>query len=139
MKTALLLAVALVISGCGAGAPTPTANLSTRIDVTLTDQMRIEPDPMTVPAGVPITFVVTNTGAIDHEFTLGDEEKQNDHEREMLEPGAMAHDHSYSILVNPGQTEELEFTFESAGTFFAGCHVPGHYPAGMKATIIVRA
>ena len=86
---------------------------------------------------MPIRFVVTNLGVIDHEFMLGDEAEQNDHEQEMLEPGAMAHDHSYTIVVKPGETKELVFTFDSPGMTFAGCHIPGHYPAGMKATINV--
>jgi uncharacterized cupredoxin-like copper-binding protein len=133
---ALIVAMSLSGACAGAGAP-PTPGLPTRIDVTLTDAMRIEPDPMTVPADVPITFVVTNIGVIDHEFMLGDEAEQNDHEQEMLEPGAMAHDHSYTIVVKPGETKELVFTFDSPGMTFAGCHIPGHYPAGMKATINV--
>jgi uncharacterized cupredoxin-like copper-binding protein len=131
-----IIVVALGAACSGPGA-TPTPGLPTMVDVTLTDAMRIEPDPLTVPAGVPITFVVRNVGVIDHEFTLGDEARQDDHEQEMLEPGAMAHDHSYTIVVKPGQTKELVFTFESAGVSFAGCHIPGHYPAGMKATINV--
>src|SRR5688572_10029546 len=98
--TALIVAASLA-GACAGAIATPTPMPPTRIEVTMTDAMRIEPDPMTVPAGVPITFVVTNTGVIDHEFTLGDEAKQNEHEQEMLEPGAMAHDHSYAILVNP--------------------------------------
>lgn len=105
--------------------------------VTLSDEMRIEPNPITVPAGVAVTFVVTNTGQIEHEFMLGDEAAQAEHEQEMLEPGAMLHDHSYAIAVKPGETKELVYTFESAGQLFAGCHFPGHYPAGMKATITV--
>ena len=137
MKITFLLAAAFSIAACGSGAPAPTTNPPTRIDVTLTDAMRIEPDPMTVRAGTPVTFVVTNTGQIEHELMLGDEAAQAEHELEMLEPGAMAHDHSYAITVGPGQTRELVFTFGSAGTSFAGCHIPGHYPAGMKATITI--
>lgn len=118
-------------------ATTPTPAPQVRVEVTLSDEMRIEPDSMTVPAGVAVTFVVTNAGQIDHEFMLGDEAAQAEHEQEMLEPGAMAHDHSYAIAVKPGETKELVYTFESAGQLFAGCHFPGHYPAGMKATITV--
>ena len=40
---------------------------------------------MTVPAGVPVTFVVTNSGTTDHEFYLGDEDAQAEHEKEMTE------------------------------------------------------
>jgi hypothetical protein len=44
-----------------------------RVAVTLTDALRIEPAEMTVPVGVPVTFVVTNAGVIPHEFVVGDE------------------------------------------------------------------
>lgn len=137
LSFAVLVVAASLAGACAGPAATPTPAPPTRLEVTLTDAMRIEPDSMTVPAGVPVTFVVTNTGQIDHEFTLGDEAAQDKHEQEMLEPGAMAHDHAYTIVVKPGQTKELVFTFESAGVSFAGCHIPGHYPAGMKATINV--
>lgn len=130
------IVAASLAGACAGPAATPTA-APARLEVTLTDAMRIEPDAMTVPAGVAVTFVVTNTGQIDHEFMLGDEAAQAEHEQEMLEPGAMAHDHSYAIAVKPGETKELVYTFESAGQLFAGCHFPGHYPAGMKATITV--
>lgn len=132
----VLNAVALA-GACAGPAATPTLAPPIRLEVTLSDAMLIEPDTMTVPAGVPVTFVVTNSGQTDHEFMLGDEAAQADHELEMLEPGAMAHDHSYAIAVKAGETKELVYTFESPGQLFAGCHFPGHYPAGMKATITV--
>ena len=49
--------------------------------------------------------------------------------------GVMAHDEAMGIGLKPGQTKELTITFTGDGAMFAGCHVPGHYPAGMKATI----
>jgi uncharacterized cupredoxin-like copper-binding protein len=101
--------------------------------------MRIEAAPMTVPAGVPVTFVVTNTGTVLHEFTLGDEDAQADHEQEMLEAGGMVmHDDPNAIGVEPGETKELTWTFDEPGQTLAGCHVIGHYAAGMKADITVE-
>lgn len=38
---------------------------------------------MTVPAGVPVTFLVTNAGSTEHAFYLGDEAAQAEHEQEM--------------------------------------------------------
>jgi uncharacterized cupredoxin-like copper-binding protein len=100
--------------------------------------MQIEPVAMTVTARTPVTFVVTNTGQITHEFTLGDAAVQDEHEQEMISMGgAMGHDEDNAISVAPGQTKELTYTFEMAGMSFAGCHVPGHYPAGMKASISI--
>jgi uncharacterized cupredoxin-like copper-binding protein len=51
--------------------------------------------------------------------------------------GGMAHDEPEGIGVDPGQTRELVYTFAEAGESIAGCHVVGHYAAGMKATIAV--
>ena len=89
---------------------------------------------MAVPAGEPVTFVVTNTGSIDHEFFLGDEAAQAEHEQEM-QAGGMAHDEPMGIGVEPGETKELTVTFPEAGTILAGCHVAGHYAGGMKANV----
>jgi uncharacterized cupredoxin-like copper-binding protein len=109
---------------------------ATRIEVRLTDALKIEPAVMAVPVGVPVTFAVTNAGLIEHEFYLGDEAAQAMHDREMA-AGGMAHDEPEGIGVDPGETKELVYTFAQAGESTAGCHVVGHYGAGMKATITV--
>ncbi len=93
---------------------------------------------MSVPAGSPVTFVVTNTGASDHEFYLGDEAAQAEHAEEMADMGGMTHDEPEGIGVKPGETKELTYTFAEAGMTLAGCHVAGHYGAGMKAEITVE-
>jgi uncharacterized cupredoxin-like copper-binding protein len=107
--------------------------------VALTDRLKIEPAAVTVPAGVPVTFVVTNTSATDHEFYIGDEVAQAAHEQEMQSMGGMNHDEPEGIAVDPWQTKELTFTFASPGATLAGCHLPGHYAAGMKANITIKA
>jgi uncharacterized cupredoxin-like copper-binding protein len=152
-RLALLVPVALLlVAACSGGGATPSAvaspsadahsappatgAASTLIEVELQDAMKIVPDPIDVPAGVPVTFVVHNSGTVEHEFVIGDEDVQAEHEAEMAE-GGMGHDEPNAILVEPGQTKELVYTFEAAGETLAGCHVPGHYPAGMRATIRV--
>jgi uncharacterized cupredoxin-like copper-binding protein len=123
-----LLVAATLTSGCG-GSP------AVRIQVTLTE-MAMDPATMSVPRGQPVTFVITNAGIVDHEFFLGDEAAQAEHEDEMLS-GASMHGHHNAAVVKVGATEELTYTFEDVGETLAGCHVPGHYPAGMVATILV--
>ena len=147
---ALIPALAVVLAACssaggaGTGSPTsssaaaPSAAAATRIEVTLTDALKIEPASMTVPAGEPITFVVTNSGTVDHEFYLGDEAAQAEHEQEMADMGGMKHDEPDGIAVKPGETKELTYTFAEPGDSLAGCHVVGHYGGGMKATITVE-
>lgn len=147
---ALIPVAAVLVAACSSSGVTPSAPASepsaspaasapaaaTRIDVSLTDALRIEPSSMTVPAGVPVTFVVTNTGSLEHEFYLGDEEAQAEFEAEM-QAGAMRHDEPEGISVAPGETKELTYTFAEPGETLAGCHVLGHYGGGMKATITV--
>ena len=70
---------------------------------------------MTDPAGVPVTFVVTNGGAADHEFYLGDEEALAEHEKETAEMAGMTHDEAEAIAVKPGETKELTYTLAEAG------------------------
>lgn len=141
-----IVALAVVLTACSAVAPgsavppssAPAATASgaaTRVEIALTDALRIEPDPIVVAAGVPVTFVVTNTGVTDHEFYLGDEAAQTAHGDEMG-MGGMAHDEPMGIGVRPGETKELVVTLEP-GEILAGCHVLGHYGAGMKSMITV--
>jgi uncharacterized cupredoxin-like copper-binding protein len=134
-STLLALGVLTLIAAACSSTDAPSASARV-IDVALTDAMRIEPGVMTVPANAPVLFVITNTGSVDHEFFLGDEAAQAEHEAEMAH-GGMSHDEPSGVMVPPGQTRQLAFTF-SQGEWLAGCHVPGHYPAGMKAVIEVE-
>jgi uncharacterized cupredoxin-like copper-binding protein len=48
------------------------------------------------------------------------------------------HDHgSAALTLQANEDGSLEYTFEEAGTFMIGCHIPGHWDAGMQATITV--
>lgn len=148
---ALAPALLLTIAACSSGAstPSPSAAAATpsavaspsaavqRIEVKLTDALRMEPADMTVKADQPVTFVVTNTGAIQHEFFVGDQGAQDDHEMAMASMAPMGMDEPDGIVVKPGETMELTHTFSTPGAFQAGCHETGHYTAGMKATITV--
>jgi len=152
LRLATVAAIALLVAGCSGGGSTPAPSAppsvapsatpsaaptaaATRIEVKLTDALRIEPASMTIPAGVPVTFVVTNTGAIQHEFVLGDEAAQAEHETEMGGSMGMGEDEEMAIGIDPGETKELTVTFPASASLLAGCHVAGHYAGGMKATI----
>ena len=139
LTPALLLIVAACSGGGATGSPSPAASASAatqRIEVTLTDELKMEPAEMSVKVGQPVTFVVTNAGAIEHEFYLGDETVQAEQEA-MMQAGEMVHDTAEGISLEPGEAKELTYTFDTAGPTLAGCHVSGHYAAGMKATVSV--
>ena len=113
----------------GGGWSTPT------IEVSMTDDLRYDPSALTVRSGQSVRFAITNPTAIEHEFVVGDEVLQEMHAGMMA--GGMMHDDGHSVSVAPGQTRELIFTFGAPGTLLIGCHVAGHYEAGMHATITV--
>jgi uncharacterized cupredoxin-like copper-binding protein len=109
-----------------------------RIDAT--DDLRFTPAEIDVTQGETVAFVVTNPGALPHEFVIGDEAVQAEHEQEMAdgeEEMEEMGDEPYAIDVPPGETATLVYTFEEPGTTLVGCHVPGHYDAGMRGTITV--
>jgi uncharacterized cupredoxin-like copper-binding protein len=126
-----------VASSPAAASVTPSAiALAGDVPITMTDAMRFEPDPITVKAGVPITFIVRNAGLIVHEFVVGTEAEQADHAAQMA-TGHMAHGHHNALSVEPGDTSSLTMIFASAGPIVIGCHEAGHYDAGMRAMLSV--
>jgi uncharacterized cupredoxin-like copper-binding protein len=137
----VLIAIALLLAACsgGGGSTSPTASDGPRtIDVTMTDDLAFEPGSLTVSTGETVTFRLHNAGQTLHEFYLGDEAAQAEHEAEMAEMG-MAHGDESGIGVEPGATGNLEYTFTDAGELLVGCHQPGHYAGGMRATIQVES
>jgi uncharacterized cupredoxin-like copper-binding protein len=128
--------------------PGPTWATSAPVRVVMNDRFRYRPNAIMVRAGRRVTFAVTNAGKLTHEFTLGDRATQLDHEREMqLMPAMGGHVHTHThgsagggtLTVPPGQTRRLTWTFDEPGLVLYGCHVLGHWAAGMKGTIVVLA
>jgi uncharacterized cupredoxin-like copper-binding protein len=148
-RLAALIALSLLATACStAGSSTPTASTSAatgssaspgpiRVAVKLSDNLKMEPAAIRVPVGQAVTFVVTNTGATEHEFIVGDEAVQMEHEGDMASMDGMSQDEPNGIGVKPGETKELTMTFAAAGTTIAACHEMGHYAAGMQATITI--
>ena len=146
LHLALVATVAVMLAACSGG-PGSTAPVSAapssastasgspvEVTVKLTDALKMEPAIISAKVGVPMRFVVTNSGSTDHEFYLGDEVAQMAHEKEMA---GMGQDEPGGVGLKPGETKTLEYTFAKAGSYLAGCHVNGHYVAGMMATITV--
>jgi len=130
--------------------PAPTWATGPTVRVVMNDRFRYRPAAIRVRAGRRLTFAVTNTGKLPHEFILGDRATQLDHERQMQAAsggGGHVHHHgpeagpapaaSGALTVPPGQTKRLTWTFDEPGIILYGCHVLGHWAAGMKGTIVV--
>ena len=114
------------------------ANVDRTVKIVALDTMRFSPAMLTVHAGETVRFVVTNRGHLLHEWVLGSMREQVEHEAEMGRMGMkMDHDPN-GILLPPGKTATLIWTFVKPGKLYYACHEPGHYAAGMVGTIVVE-
>lgn len=141
------------------GEPGEASQVSRTIEVTASDNF-YEPEKIEVKAGETVRFVVTNTGAVVHDFTLGTAAMHAEHQKEMammVEHGViegdrinrdrmkmdmggghtMEHNDPNSALLAPGQTAELVWKFTEPMTLEFACNVPGHYESGMMGSIVV--
>ncbi len=138
MRRLLLLLTVLVLGACGSGDDAPAvapAGEDRTIEVEMRD-IAFEPTTIDVRAGEKIRFVFTNTGSLTHDAFIGDEVAQERHEKEMRS----GHSHgegSNAVTVKPGKKAQLVQTFDQAGRILIGCHQPGHYTGGMRATVNV--
>ena len=133
------------------GHPAPAASATRTVEVDMSD-IAFSPKSLDVKAGETVRFVLVNKGRLLHEFNLGDAAMHAEHQKEMLQMqasgmltatgmgemdhsamghGAMKHDDPNSVLVEPGKTAELTWTFTKATGLEFACNLPGHYQAGM--------
>lgn len=134
--TLTLAAAALVLAAC---APAPSEPRSVQeVSVTMTDELRFEPDAITLTAGETVRFVVHNAGEADHELLIGDEAAQAEFAAEMADGHDDAHVGDAGIALGPGESGAFTYTFHGPGELLIGCHEPGHYDGGMVARITVQ-
>jgi uncharacterized cupredoxin-like copper-binding protein len=134
----------------GIGHPADPAKADRVIEVTMTDNA-FSREEIRVKAGRTVTFKLRNAGDFVHEFSLGTKAMHEAHQEEMqhmmaegtLTPRHMAegghhHGSGNSVMLNPGETGQLTWQFESPMTISFACNVPGHFQAGMHGPLTVR-
>ena len=176
-RIAVVAALAVVAAACGGGddaapgdapAQTTSAAGSTSdgttaptdgIEVVLSE-FAFEPGSFEVAAGESVTFVVTNTGVVEHELRLSNTTRieehlegghaDDDHDEAVGEESDADHDDEVDsdvdaedvfLLLDPGETGELTFTAPDDRSLYTEvvCLVPGHYEAGMKAPLTISS
>ena len=146
------------------GQPAPAAKATRSIEVVMED-MSFTPRAIDIKAGETVRFVLVNKGQLLHELNLGDAAMHAKHQQEMLQmqqsgmltptgmkamdhgnmagmdhgkmDHGMKHDDPNSVLVEPGKTAELTWTFSKATSLEFACNIPGHYQAGMVGKLTV--
>ena len=117
-----------------------------------------EPSEIKVKKGETIKFIVYNYGELVHEFNIATKEMHIKHQPEMMKmvenqilladkidkkkmkemakkDHSMAHSHSNSVLLEPNQSAEIIWKFNTDADLEAACNLPGHYQSGMFAKI----
>lgn len=163
---AAMVSVAAVVSACGddgpdgarAVEPAGTAESPRTIEIVMVD-VAFEPATVTVRAGETIRFLFTNDGAVEHEATFGDADEQEEHAAGMREVagtdmagidessgdhaeggGDAGHgDEAAPLVLEPAESGEVTMTFDDPemSSTIIGCHVPGHWEAGMRVDVTV--
>ena len=118
-----------------------------------------EPSEFKINKNQTIKFIVYNYGELVHEFNIATKEMHLKHQPEMMKmvvneiivggkidkskmkemskvDHSMSHSHSNSVLLEPNQSAELIWKFNSDANLEAACNIPGHYESGMVAKII---
>lgn len=75
-----------------------------------------------------------------HEAFIGDVQDQAQHAQEMaarMGHGGHGDDAERALTLDPGESGELVYTFPEEATLEIGCRQPGHYAAGMRASVEV--
>jgi uncharacterized cupredoxin-like copper-binding protein len=107
------------------------------IAIKMTDNMRFSPDKVEVKQGETVKFIVSNEGAMLHEFVIGTKKELDAHALQMIKFPNMEHDEPYMAHVKPKAKGEIIWTFNKAGDFDFACLIAGHYQAGMVGKIKV--
>jgi len=117
----VLGAVALGACRSGQAATAKPAASAQSVTVKGTDQMRFEPNTLTVRANAPVSLTVDDSGTVlEHDFTIDDIGGQK-----------------VSVKAQPNGKASGQFTPTAAGTYPFYCAEPGHREAGMVGTLTV--
>jgi len=139
------------------GMPGKASAATRTIDVTMHDNY-YEPESISVKEGETVHFKVKNAGEFVHEFNIGTGEMHKAHGPEMMmmvEQGVLMPDHinmeaakamqasmghgmhndPNSVLLEPGKSGEIVWTFPEHAKLEFACNVPGHYESGMVGKI----
>ncbi|MEQ9639446.1 MAG: cupredoxin family protein [Alphaproteobacteria bacterium] len=139
------------------GAAGKASDVTRTVEVTMRDNF-YEPENIAIANGETVRFVITNAGELVHEFNIGTAAMHAKHQEEMMmmvEHGAleadrihhdrmkmdmgggktMEHNDPNAVLLEPGQSGEVIWSFTTDAELEFACNVPGHYDAGMMGHI----
>jgi uncharacterized cupredoxin-like copper-binding protein len=161
LRSTILAAVlgSVALAACDAGAPLPTPALRAgspanprEVNVILKDWVFL-PDPVDLIPGETVLLHVVNGGLDVHELVIGDQAVQDAWEvaeaaNADAPPGptpvvSVPPDVAgVRVVVASGQRVDLTWTVPDAAAasrLILGCHIPGHWAKGMRASVRVAS
>jgi uncharacterized cupredoxin-like copper-binding protein len=143
--------------GVDIGKPGTAADAARTVEIVMYDNY-YEPENLTLKEGETVRFVIKNAGEFVHEFNIATAKMHVAHQPEMmmmmehgvLEPdrinweaakkmqatmGHGMHDEPNSVLLEPGKSGEIVWTFPAHAELQFACNIPGHYDSGMQGEI----
>jgi uncharacterized cupredoxin-like copper-binding protein len=131
----VVAALLLLAAACGGHEEHRAGGRTVNIEMR---DIRFDPDRVEVKTGETVEFVFRNTGQAEHEAVIGDEKVQESQEEGGGHAGGhQGSEHVPRVVLSPGRTGKLSYTFDKPGHVFIGCHVPNHWDAGMKVAVSI--
>jgi len=135
----------LLVAACSTGEPMASLGSATDprvISIDLLD-FRFEPAVIEVRLGESIRIVAVNRSDLPHELFVGSSDEQDRHHalHAGAAPDAQAEldDGVTGIYVPARGSGQFTYAFDEAGEVVIGCHLVGHFEAGMVGVIHVVA
>ena len=132
--------LSLLLAACSGGGDAkpavtnaPAGGAASASTLTMQD-IKYDKATLTGAKGKALTISLTNSGALEHDFTIDKiDAKATADGKEAKSDKAAVH-----AAVKPKGAAKLEITPNAAGTFEYYCTVAGHKEAGMKGTLTVN-
>ncbi|AVO59710.1 cupredoxin domain-containing protein [Pseudomonas chlororaphis] len=130
------------------GQPGIASEVTRTVDVEMGD-IFFKPKSIDVKPGETLRFILRNEGSLLHEFNIDQAAAHAAHQaayaarqkekaslfqsgtRAPTSAGKMTNDAPNSVLIEPGATKELIWTFNTSTGLQFACNRPGHYQFGM--------
>jgi uncharacterized cupredoxin-like copper-binding protein len=125
-----VLAFSIILSACG-GAGGAGAVPAAKISIEMNEFM-FSPKEMAVFSGQETTLELTNSGAVEHKFTIL---KKGVVARTPFDREKQAGDILVEFTLNAGKNDTFKFTLPEPGEYAIICNIPGHMEAGMVGKI----
>lgn len=114
------------------------ARVTRTIEIRMGDDMRFQPDRLTVREGETLRLRAVNRGRVMHEIVIGTPEELAAHAELMKKHPGMEHDEPHMAHVPPGRRGDIVWHFNRPGDFAFACLIAGHFEAGMVGRIRVE-